>query len=67
MQGVVLLVVHVGPDGAVVRLQVKRSSGFALLDREAQRAVLAWKFEPALSNGCPVASAAELPIRFVLP
>ncbi|MCU0724438.1 MAG: TonB family protein [Planctomycetes bacterium] len=67
MQGVVLLVVHIGADGAVLGVEVKRSSGFALLDREAVRAVRNWRFEPALESGRPVAAAAELPIRFVLP
>ncbi len=64
LQGVVLLVVHIDREGQVARVELKRGSGYAILDREAQRAVAAWKFCPALKNGNAIPSRIEVPIRF---
>jgi protein TonB len=64
LQGVVLVVAHLDRGGAVVRVEVVRSSGYAILDREALRAVGDWRFRPALKNGVAVASRIEVPIRF---
>jgi TonB family protein len=62
--GAVLLRVVVSPEGEVISVAVRESSGHALLDREAVRAVLRWRFRPALREGVPVVAAVEVPIRF---
>jgi len=41
-------------------------AGFALLDREALRAVATWRFLPKLVDGAPVVSTLEVPVRFEL-
>jgi protein TonB len=62
-QGTVLLLVHVGPDGGVLGVDVAASSGYRLLDHAARDAVQTWHFLPAVRDGTPV--AAELPLRIV--
>jgi TonB family protein len=66
-QGVVLLRVQVREDGAVVTVELARSSGFSMLDDSATRTVReSWRFVPARIDGAPIASWVEVPIRFVL-
>lgn len=62
--GAVLLRVVVSPEGEVLSVDVRESSGHVLLDREAVRAVRQWRFRPALREGIPVAAAVDVPIRF---
>ncbi len=61
--GVVMLLVHVGADGAVDRIDLARGSGFLLLDRAAREAVATWHFLPAVRDGHGVDS--EMPLRIV--
>lgn len=65
-EGVVLLSVEVLADGRTGRLLVKKSSGYALLDRSALEAVRAWRFEPARRKQTPLAMTVDIPIRFSL-
>ena len=65
-EGVVLVTVEIGPDGAPGEVALGRTSGFPLLDAAALRAVRRWRFEPAAFAGKAVASHAEIPIRFNL-
>jgi len=65
-EGVVLLTVEVLPDGKVGRLQMKSSSGYALLDQSALDSVKKWSFEPGRKMGVPVAMWVDVPIRFRL-
>lgn len=65
-EGRVLLSVHVLQTGAVGDIQLKRSSGFPLLDDAALTAVRAWRFVPAKRAGEPVAYWYVLPIDFSL-
>lgn len=53
-QGDVLIVVHVGPSGLPSGVAVERSSGYGLLDRAAENAVMKWTFQPATKDGLPV-------------
>lgn len=53
-QGNVELVVHVGPSGLPSGVDVRRSSGYALLDKSAENAVMKWTFIPAMKDGLPV-------------
>ncbi|MEN8175350.1 MAG: energy transducer TonB [Pseudomonadota bacterium] len=66
LEGLVILSVEVGLDGRVAGLAVERSSGFAVLDNAARRAVADWRFRPALRGGEPVSAQLEVPVRFRL-
>jgi len=63
-QGRTLLKVLVGPDGRVKEITVAASSGYAVLDEAAVKAVLQWLFEPARQGLEPVAMWVTVPIRF---
>ncbi len=65
-QGRVVLEVAVAADGRAKEVRVKRSSGFARLDRAALAAVRAWRFSPALRGGRAVAGRIDVPIAFRL-
>ena len=54
-EGEVQLDVRVGPDGAVVDVRLKKSSGSQLLDQTAIDTVKKWRFRPATVDGQPVA------------
>ncbi len=66
MAGVVELLVLVDEKGAVVTVDLKHSSGFGVLDREALKAVAQWRFEAARRGGVAVAEEVIVPIRFRL-
>jgi protein TonB len=55
-QGTVVVLIHVSPAGTAAGVDLLRSSGYVLLDRAAQQAVLRWRFLPAVKDGQPVAS-----------
>jgi protein TonB len=63
-RGVVLLEVEVNAEGRVTGISIKRSSGFPLLDDAAVRGIRRWTFEPARVSGLPIASRAEVPVKF---
>lgn len=65
-EGTVLLRLGVTAEGRVGEVEVVESSGHAVLDGEAARAVRAWRFVPAVRDGRPVASFVRLPVRFDL-
>ena len=65
-QGIVLLSVEVGANGRPREVVVKRSSGVRSLDEAAMQSVRRWTFEPAKAGGLPVASRADVPVRFSL-
>lgn len=54
-QGEVRLDVHVGANGNVLDVRLKKSSGSQLLDRTAIETVKKWRFTPATVDGKPVA------------
>ena len=66
IEGRVVLLATLDATGRVTDLRVLESSGFALLDREALRAVATWRFLPKLVDGAPVASTLKVPVRFDL-
>ena len=65
-QGVVVLMVHVSPDGRAMEVVVERSSGHPLLDQAARDAVITWHFRPAVEGGVPVQSTFPVSIDFNL-
>ena len=66
-EGLVLLDVLVAPDGSAADVQVRRSSGFPLLDQSAASTVRQrWRFVPARRGRTPVESRVTVPIRFRL-
>jgi TonB family protein len=65
-EGIVLVQAEILADGRVGRAVISKSSGYAILDQTAIKAVMAWKFEPAKKSGIPYKTWAELPIKFVL-
>jgi protein TonB len=65
-QGRVLLRLHVAADGSTSVPEVVSSSGVAVLDRAARRAVSRWRFTPARRNGRTVDATVEVPVVFRL-
>jgi len=66
IEGVVLLDVFVNAAGKVEKAAVYQSSGYAILDRTALKAVGVWIFEPGMMGDRPVAMWVRVPIRFEL-
>jgi protein TonB len=60
-EGLVMLLVHVAPDGHVEFVEIQQSSGYRMLDQAAYDAVITWHFRAAIKDGEVVAS--ELPVR----
>jgi protein TonB len=64
--GRVVLRVAIGAEGAVVRAEVRISSGVASLDRAALAAVRRWRFQPVHRTGDAASAEVDVPIRFVI-
>ena len=65
-QGEVLLKVEVSEKGAATQVAVARSSGSALLDEAARKAVERWRFIPARRGSETIAAQVAVPIIFKL-
>lgn len=65
-EGVVLLSAEIYADGKVGNLKLKKSSGFAVLDRSALEAVKTWEFEPGRRMGNPISMWVDVPVKFIL-
>lgn len=65
-EGTVVLDVEVLPSGRCGTLRVLESSGHALLDEAAARAVRGWRFKPAARWGRAIAVWVEIPVTFRL-
>ncbi len=66
MEGVVELRVMVDSRGTPVTIEIKLSSGFQVLDREAIKAVWQWRFQAAKRAGMAVAGEVIVPVRYQL-
>jgi periplasmic protein TonB len=64
-QGIVLLLIVVGPDGKPYNIRVQQSLGMGL-DEKAIEAVSRWRFRPATFNGPPVATQIAVEVNFRL-
>lgn len=65
VQGTVMVLVLVGPDGSVQEAKIRKGV-HPSLDRAAMQAVQKWKFNPAVKDGVPYADWALVPVRFSL-
>jgi len=65
VQGVVILEIVIGADGAVSDARVLRS--IPLLDQAALDAVRQWRYEPTLLNGVPTSVIMTATVNFSLP
>ena len=67
LEGTVHLRVRVDASGRPLEVLIERSSGHALLDREASAHVMRrWRFQPATVDGRPAIAWARVPIGFRL-
>lgn len=64
LSGEVLVRVMVDETGHPADVRVLRSSSHRALDEAALRAVLDWRFQPAIQNGRPVAQPVDIPVEF---
>ena len=65
IQGVIILEIVIGEDGAVSNARVLRS--IPLLDQAALDAVRQWRYEPTLLNGVPTPVIMTVTVNFVPP
>jgi protein TonB len=65
-EGLVMLSVDVNSAGMPIKVEIKQSSGYRLLDQAAVKAVSHWKFQPGRLGDIPVESRVTVPIRFQL-
>ncbi|HEX5362263.1 MAG TPA: energy transducer TonB [Fluviicoccus sp.] len=65
-EGRVILKVLVSANGKAARVQVKRPSGYKLLDESALQAVQRWSFVPAKRGETPIDGWVDVPIDFKL-
>ncbi len=63
----VVLVLRVNKQGGIDSVNLAKSSGNTLLDKEAQRQVRSGKFKPFMKNGAPVVGNVTLPIAYKVP
>ncbi len=64
IEGKVLLLVSVGENGKVQKIEVNNSSGNSLLDKAALGAVKNWSFIPANKDGRAISAQVIVPIEF---
>lgn len=65
-EGTARVRVKIDPRGLPAEVMLLESSGYALLDHAAVKAVGRWTFEPHLHGGRPVSGWADVPVRYVL-
>lgn len=65
-EGAVIIRAHIQIDGNADRVEIKKSSGYAMLDQAALEAVRKWRFVPAKRGNDNVAEWVEIPWTFKL-
>jgi len=65
-EGEVLLRVEVLSNGRVGQIEVKKSSGYEILDQSALTTVKRWRFIPAKKGEVPIPFWVNIPIKFQL-
>ncbi len=66
IEGKVVLIAEVQPDGRAGQVRILESSGNEMLDQSALTTVRQWKFTPARKDGVIVTQAVRIPITFSL-
>ena len=66
IEGKVILIAEVQPDGRAGQVRVLESSGNEMLDQSALSTVKQWRFTPARKDGVIVTQAVRIPITFSL-
>lgn len=65
-EGIVLIRAFVDETGTASKVEIFKSSSFALLDNAAVEAIKKWRFAPATKLGQYIASSVIIPINFKL-
>jgi len=65
-QGEVVLRVEILTNGRVGQIEIKKSSGYELLDRSALTTVQQWRFIPARKDEVPIPLWVNIPVKFQL-
>ncbi len=65
-QGTVRLNVLIGPDGLAQKAEIRQSSGFERLDKDALETVMKWRYLPGKRDGVPEAMWFVIPLVFAL-
>lgn len=65
-EGTVVLRVLVKADGSAGQVEIRKSSGYPMLDDAAREAVQEWRFNPATREGKPVSEWYLVPVTFTL-
>lgn len=65
-EGTVTLQIQLDQDGRVGEVEVLESSGYEILDQEAEKTVRGWRYGPAYQNGNPIGCLIKVKITFVL-
>ncbi|MGL1901623.1 MAG: TonB family protein [Fibrobacterales bacterium] len=65
-EGTVLMHVHIDNRGEVIQSKIATSSGYALLDEAAHKAVFEWEFIPGTKTDNQVGVWIEVPVHFIL-
>ena len=66
IEGKVILIAEVLPDGRAGQVRILESSGNEMLDQSALTTVRQWKFTPARKDGVIITQAVRIPITFSL-
>ena len=66
IQGTTTLIVSIDANGAVLDVEVERSSGNRNLDRAAVQAARRWRFNAEVRDGKKIASRVRVPVDFKL-
>ncbi len=65
-EGEVVLKAEILTDGRVGQIEVRKSSGYEILDRSALQSVKQWKFIPAKKGEDPINLWVNIPIKYQL-
>jgi TonB family protein len=65
-EGIVFLTADIDKNGSPVKVEIEKSSGHAILDEAALKAVKTWKFLPGKVGNLPIESTVRVPVRFYL-
>ena len=66
LQGEALLKVQVDSMGQVAQVELANSSGYAILDKAAVKAIWKWRFQPGSEDGVAVSMWVLVPVKFQL-